>query len=52
MSIGHSPHVGQYTPDMRKSEDSVTLEEKREAKRKIGGSLTPVPTLEVTSSAE
>ena len=52
MSIGHSPHVGQYTPDMRKSEDSVTLEERQEAKRKIGGSLTPVATMDVPSSVE
>ena len=50
MSIGHSPHVGQYIPDMPKREENVTQEEKAEASRKIGGRLTPVPTLEVSAA--
>ena len=37
MSIGHSPNRAPYTPDMRK--DSVSDQEKEDAKRRIGGSL-------------
>ncbi|KAG5978981.1 hypothetical protein E4U55_005697 [Claviceps digitariae] len=39
MSIGHSPDIGQWTPDMRKSEDEITEAEKKDAKRRIQGSF-------------
>lgn len=42
MSIGHSPDIPQYLPDMRKKSENVTLEERQEAKRRIEGSLAPV----------
>lgn len=41
MSIGHHPDQAQYAPDMRKSSEYVTLEERQEAKRRIEGSLAP-----------
>ncbi|KAL8761703.1 MAG: hypothetical protein Q9184_002207 [Pyrenodesmia sp. 2 TL-2023] len=41
MSIGHHPNQSPYTPDMRKDEENVTLEERQEAKRRIEGSLAP-----------
>ena len=41
MSIGHHPDQGQFTPDMRKNSENVTLEERQEAKRRIEGSLAP-----------
>ncbi|KAI4139898.1 MAG: hypothetical protein LQ341_004040 [Variospora aurantia] len=41
MSIGHHPDQLPYTPDMRKDEENVTLEERQEAKRRIEGSLAP-----------
>lgn len=37
MSIGHSPQVGQFAPDMRKDASEVTEEEKKEAHRRIVG---------------
>ncbi|OAA34061.1 Phosphatidylserine decarboxylase [Metarhizium rileyi] len=39
MSIGHSPDVPQYTPDMRKSEGDITEAEKKDAKRRIQGNF-------------
>lgn len=39
MSIGHSPDVAQYTPDMRRSEDQITEAEKKDAKRRIQGNF-------------
>lgn len=42
MSIGHHPEQSQYTPDMRKKEENVTVEERQEAKRRIEGSLAPI----------
>ncbi|KAK4556843.1 phosphatidylserine decarboxylase [Recurvomyces mirabilis] len=39
MSIGHSPSVAAYMPDMKK--DNPTQEEKQEARRRIEGSLAP-----------
>ncbi|KAG5940116.1 hypothetical protein E4U60_000587 [Claviceps pazoutovae] len=39
MSIGHSPDMGQWTPDMRKSEDKITEADKQDAKRRIQGNL-------------
>ncbi|KAK2593687.1 phosphatidylserine decarboxylase [Conoideocrella luteorostrata] len=39
MSIGHSPDAGQWTPDMRKSEDEITEAEKKDAKRRIQGNV-------------
>ncbi|KAI0431152.1 phosphatidylserine decarboxylase-domain-containing protein [Xylaria sp. FL1042] len=42
MSVGHSPHIAQFTPDMRKDASQVTEAEKREANRRIrGGQETP-----------
>ncbi|KAL8650827.1 MAG: hypothetical protein Q9210_003596 [Variospora velana] len=41
MSIGHHPDQLSYTPDMRKDEENVTMEERQEAKRRIEGSLAP-----------
>ncbi|KAI1366150.1 phosphatidylserine decarboxylase-domain-containing protein [Xylaria arbuscula] len=42
MSVGHSPHVAQFTPDMRKEPSQVTEADKREAHRRIrGGEETP-----------
>lgn len=41
MSVGHHPNQSPYTPDMRKDEENVTLEERQEAKRRIEGSLAP-----------
>jgi phosphatidylserine decarboxylase len=35
MSIGHHPDEGQHTPDMRKEDEFITLEEKEDAKRRI-----------------
>ncbi|KAI1476777.1 phosphatidylserine decarboxylase-domain-containing protein [Daldinia eschscholtzii] len=37
MSVGHSPQVPQFTPDMRKDEKDVTEAEKAEAHRRIRG---------------
>ncbi|OTB01460.1 hypothetical protein M426DRAFT_323479 [Hypoxylon sp. CI-4A] len=42
MSVGHSPQVSQFAPDMRKDEKDVTEAEKVEAHRRIrGGVETP-----------
>jgi len=41
MSIGHDPASGPYTPDMRKGEENITMEDRQEAKRRIEGSLAP-----------
>ncbi|KAI0908144.1 phosphatidylserine decarboxylase-domain-containing protein [Ustulina deusta] len=42
MSVGHSPHMAQFTPDMRKDASQVTEAEKRDANRRIrGGQETP-----------
>ncbi|KAI0528155.1 phosphatidylserine decarboxylase-domain-containing protein [Xylaria bambusicola] len=42
MSVGHSPHVPQFTPDMRKEPSQVTEADKKEAHRRIrGGVETP-----------
>ncbi|KAJ2900990.1 phosphatidylserine decarboxylase [Zalerion maritima] len=40
MSVGHSPNVPQWTPDMRKNEQEITEEAKAEAKLRIQGSLS------------
>lgn len=39
MSVGHSPQVPQFAPDMRKDERDVTEAEKVEAHRRIRGGL-------------
>ncbi|PGH23110.1 phosphatidylserine decarboxylase [Polytolypa hystricis UAMH7299] len=52
MSIGHSPGTPQYTPDMRKAEENITLEDKQEAKRRIEGSLAPQPDTSDSSTPE
>ncbi|KAJ5594009.1 Phosphatidylserine decarboxylase-related protein [Penicillium hispanicum] len=41
MSVGHSPEIPQFEPDMPKKEENITAEEKQEAKRRIAGSLAP-----------
>lgn len=41
MSIGHSPDEPQWTPDMRKNDRDITEAEKKEAKRRIEGSVVP-----------
>lgn len=41
MSIGHHPQHRQYEPDMRKSDTDISEHERAEAKRRIGGSITP-----------
>ncbi|KAL9606508.1 MAG: hypothetical protein Q9179_000335 [Wetmoreana sp. 5 TL-2023] len=41
MSVGRRPDQAPYTPDMRKDEENVTVEERQEAKRRIEGSLAP-----------
>lgn len=40
MSVGHSPDIPQYEPDMTKKED-ISVEEMQAAKRRIEGSLAP-----------
>lgn len=42
MSIGHHPDQSQHTPDMRKKEEHITNEDRREAQRRIEGSLAPL----------
>ncbi|RWA09534.1 hypothetical protein EKO27_g5588 [Xylaria grammica] len=37
MSVGHSPHIAHFTPDMRKDDSEVTEADKREAHRRIRG---------------
>ena len=37
MSMGHSPGVPQWTPDMRKNENQITEADKQEAHRRIRG---------------
>ncbi|KAI0891378.1 phosphatidylserine decarboxylase-domain-containing protein [Annulohypoxylon nitens] len=39
MSVGHSPQVSQFAPDMRKDEKDVTEAEKAEAHRRIRGGV-------------
>ncbi|KAF5025237.1 hypothetical protein F66182_2703 [Fusarium sp. NRRL 66182] len=39
MSVGHTPNEPEWTPDMRKSADNITEEEKRAAKRRIQGNV-------------
>ncbi|KAJ5998480.1 Phosphatidylserine decarboxylase-related protein [Penicillium sp. IBT 35674x] len=43
MSVGHSPDIPQYEPDMPKKAENITAEEMQEAKRRIEGSLAPQP---------
>ncbi|KOS20376.1 Phosphatidylserine decarboxylase proenzyme 3 [Escovopsis weberi] len=40
MSVGHLPNQPQWTPDMRKDEQDITEAEKREAMRRIQGSIS------------
>ncbi|KAL1952590.1 hypothetical protein VTO42DRAFT_4705 [Malbranchea cinnamomea] len=49
MSVGHSPHVPPYAPDMPKPAGTATTEEKMEANRKISGQTASIPSLQVTS---
>lgn len=51
MSIGHHPEEAQYTPDMRKKEENVTVQERQEAKRRIEGSLAATPGLTSVESS-
>lgn len=39
MSLGHSPNVEPYKPDMKKADSDITAAEKEEARRRIEGSL-------------
>lgn len=39
MSIGHHPASEAYTPDMKKDEENITMQDRQEAKRRIEGSL-------------
>ncbi|OHW94929.1 phosphatidylserine decarboxylase [Colletotrichum incanum] len=39
MSVGHAPDLPQWAPDMRKDAKDVTDAEKKDAKRRIGGSI-------------
>lgn len=41
MSVGHSPDIPQFEPDMPKDAENITAEEMEEAKRRIEGSLAP-----------
>lgn len=41
MSVGHSPEIPQFEPDMPKPTEEVSIEEKQDAKRRIEGSLAP-----------
>ncbi|KAJ5135051.1 uncharacterized protein N7515_004329 [Penicillium bovifimosum] len=41
MSVGHSPSIPQYEPDMPKNTENITAEEMQDAKRRIEGSLAP-----------
>lgn len=41
MSVGHSPDISQFEPDMPKKPEQVTDEELQDAKRRIEGSLAP-----------
>lgn len=41
MSVGHSPEQAQHTGDMKK--DNLTMEEKKDAHRRIGGGEADVP---------
>lgn len=39
MSIGHSPDVESYKPDMKKDDSNITAQDREDAKRRIEGSL-------------
>ncbi len=39
MSVGHSPEEPQWAPDMPLSDENITEEQKKDAKRRIQGSL-------------
>jgi len=41
MSIGHSPDEPNWAPDMRKDSAQITEADKKDAKRRIRGGLTP-----------
>lgn len=38
MSVGHSPDIPQFEPDMPKNAENITAEDMEEAKRRIEGS--------------
>lgn len=40
MSVGHSPDIPQFEPDMPKDAENITAEDMEEAKRRIEGSLS------------
>lgn len=50
MSVGHSPDIPQFEPDLPKKPEDVSLEEMQAAKRRIEGSLAP--TNEVPPASE
>ncbi|BCS22085.1 putative phosphatidylserine decarboxylase Psd2 [Aspergillus puulaauensis] len=41
MSVGHSPDIPQFEPDLPKKAEEVSVEEMQAAKRRIEGSLAP-----------
>ena len=41
MSIGHRPDIPQFTPDLPKGRENVSMGELQDAKRRIEGSLAP-----------
>lgn len=41
MSVGHSPDIPQFEPDMPKQAEQITMEDMQAAKRRIEGSLAP-----------
>ncbi|KAE8150247.1 phosphatidylserine decarboxylase-domain-containing protein [Aspergillus avenaceus] len=42
MSVGHSPDIPEFEPDLPKKAENITAEEMQAAKRRIEGSLAPV----------
>lgn len=40
MSVGHSPDIPQFEPDMPKDAENITQEDMEEAKRRIEGSVS------------
>ncbi len=41
MSVGHSPDIPQFEPDLPKKTEEISVEEMQAAKRRIEGSLAP-----------
>ncbi|PTU21513.1 hypothetical protein P175DRAFT_0515642 [Aspergillus ochraceoroseus IBT 24754] len=43
MSVGHSPEIPEYEPDLPKKPENVSFEDLQAARRRIEGSLAPPP---------